>query len=190
MKRSYRNLSFLGILLLSSSVFSQITGRVNDALGFPQADAEIKIKGSQQLFYTDENGDFSIDVPLGTTLIIHEKEYIVNSTQLGTLDPRKEENITLEGVVVTSIFEAPQSAGTTTVKGEDFKNLNPSSSVDQLLAGKVSGLSSQAQNGRSREQCQCRYPWRHWFKWRCQKPAVCCGRNLSYRQRYRRYKSQ
>ncbi len=147
MKRSYRNLSFLGILLLSSSVFSQITGRVNDALGFPQADAEIKIKGSQQLFYTDENGDFSIDVPLGTTLIIHEKEYIVNSTQLGTLDPRKEENITLEGVVVTSIFEAPQSAGTTTVKGEDFKNLNPSSSVDQLLAGKVSGLSSQAQNG-------------------------------------------
>ncbi|WP_276682789.1 SusC/RagA family TonB-linked outer membrane protein [Empedobacter brevis] len=148
MKKAQKKLSLIGLLLLSSLTYAQIKGQVNDELGFPSQDVEIKVKNQDQTFYTDENGHFSIDLPLGTILIINGLEYKVDHYDLGVIDLKpKSENVDLDVVVVKSIFEAPQSAGTTTLKGDDFKNLNPSTSIDQLLSGKVSGLSSQAQNG-------------------------------------------
>lgn len=135
-------LAFLG---LGTMAFAQVTGVVNDGNGFPEADAEVTVKGTDKVAYTDENGNFNVDAKVGDTLIINGKEFKVTSNNLGVI--KYTDDVALDEVVVTSIFEAPQKAGQTIVKADQIKDFNPSMSVDQMLGGKVSGLVAQAQSG-------------------------------------------
>ncbi|WP_313581166.1 SusC/RagA family TonB-linked outer membrane protein [Chishuiella sp.] len=147
MRRRLTSLSFLAFLGLGTIAFAQVTGVVNDANNFPESDVEVTVKGTNKTAITDENGNFNIDAKVGDTLVVNGKEFKVTSTNLGALKFGTDENVDLDEVVVTSIFEAPQKAGQTIVKADQIKDFNPSLSVDQMLGGKVSGLVSQAQNG-------------------------------------------
>ena len=63
-------LAFLG---LGTFAFAQVTGVVNDADNFPEADVEVIVKGTDKVAYTDENGNFNIDAKVGDILVVNEK---------------------------------------------------------------------------------------------------------------------
>ncbi|RLZ08306.1 SusC/RagA family TonB-linked outer membrane protein [Faecalibacter macacae] len=146
MRRTLTSLSFVAFLGLGGLAMAQVTGVVNDANNLPEMDAEVIVKGTDKVVYTDENGKFDIDAKVGDVLIVNGKEFTVTSNNLGVLKSASE-NVDLDEVVITSIFDSPSKSGQTIVSGESLENFNPTLSVDQMLGGKVSGLTSQAQNG-------------------------------------------
>ncbi|WP_291087808.1 MULTISPECIES: SusC/RagA family TonB-linked outer membrane protein [unclassified Empedobacter] len=92
-------IAFLG---LSTLVFAQTKGTVNDANGFPESDIEVSVKGTQNIVYTDENGNFDIDAKVGDILVINGEEYIVTSNNLGVINPKKTSTVDLQETVVTA----------------------------------------------------------------------------------------
>lgn len=133
-------LAFLG---LGTVAFAQVTGTVNDASNLPEADIEVKVKGTDKVTYTDENGNFNIDAKVGDTLVINGKEFKVTSTNLGTLNYSNKSDVDLGEVVVVgfgrtvSVKEVTGSTSTMTSKAiEDV----PVASVDKMLQGRVSGV--------------------------------------------------
>ncbi|MDM1062703.1 SusC/RagA family TonB-linked outer membrane protein [Empedobacter falsenii] len=149
MRRRITSLSLLAFLGLGTAAFAQVTGVVNDADNFPEADVEVSVKGTDKVVYTDQDGKFDIDAKIGDILVVNGKEFSVTSNALGTLKYAAATNSTvdLSEVVVKSIFNAPSKSGVTTVKAKDLEQMNPSVSIDQMIGGKVAGLSSQAMSG-------------------------------------------
>lgn len=149
MRRRITSLSLLAFLGLGTAVFAQITGVVNDADNFPEADVEVTVKGTSKVVYTDAEGKFDIDAKVGDILVVNGKEFKVTGNNLGTLKYAQEAESTVDlgEVVVKSIFDAPSKSGVTTVKSKDLEQMNPSVSIDQMIGGKVAGLSSQAMSG-------------------------------------------
>lgn len=149
MRRRITSLSLLAFLGLGTAAFAQVTGVVNDADNFPEADVEVSVKGTDKVVYTDQDGKFDIDAKIGDVLVVNGKEFSVTSNALGTLKYAAVTNSTvdLSEVVVKSIFNAPSKSGVTTVKAKDLEQMNPSVSIDQMIGGKVAGLSSQAMSG-------------------------------------------
>ncbi|HEY4539925.1 MAG TPA: SusC/RagA family TonB-linked outer membrane protein [Faecalibacter sp.] len=146
MRRKLTSLSLVAFLGLGGLAMAQVTGVVNDADNFPELGAEVVVKGTDKVVYTDEDGKFDIDAKIGDVLVINGKEFIVTSNNLGVISSASE-NVDLGEVVITSIFDAPSKSGQTVVSGKDLEQFNPTLSVDQMIGGKVSGLTSQAQNG-------------------------------------------
>ncbi len=142
-------MSLLAFLGLGTAVFAQVTGVVNDADNFPEADVEVTVKGTDKVVYTDVDGKFDIDAKIGDILVVNGKEFNVTSNTLGTLKyvAKESSTVDLNEVVVKSIFNAPSKSGVTTVKAKDLEQMNPSVSIDQMIGGKVAGLSSQAMSG-------------------------------------------
>ncbi|WP_291071219.1 MULTISPECIES: SusC/RagA family TonB-linked outer membrane protein [unclassified Empedobacter] len=75
---------------------------MNDANGFPESDIEVSVKGTQNIVYTDENGNFDIDAKVGDILVINGEEYIVTSNNLGVINPKKTSTVDLQETVVTA----------------------------------------------------------------------------------------
>lgn len=142
-------MSLLAFLGLGTAAFAQVTGVVNDADNFPEADVEVSVKGTDKVVYTDQDGKFDIDAKIGDVLVVNGKEFSVTSNALGTLKyaAATSSTVDLSEVVVKSIFNAPSKSGVTTVKAKDLEQMNPSVSIDQMIGGKVAGLSSQAMSG-------------------------------------------
>jgi TonB-dependent SusC/RagA subfamily outer membrane receptor len=144
MRRKLTSLSFLAFLGLGGLAMAQVTGVVNDANNFPEMDAEVVVKGTDKVAYTDENGKFDIDAKIGDVLIINGKEFTVTSNNLGVvksqLNPK--DDITLGEVTILGgiKLDASQKIGSyETVKREAFEN-TPVASVDEVLNGRVAGL--------------------------------------------------
>src|SRR5690606_13707234 len=90
MRTRFAFLSALFLLFVGQVVFAQVTGTVEDTDGFPLADAEVKIRGSQTTAFTDADGAFSIDAQIGDVLVITDtfgtsKDFNVTSENLGVL---------------------------------------------------------------------------------------------------------
>ncbi len=142
MRRRLTSLGLLAFLGLGTMAFAQVTGTVNDASNLPEADVEVKVKGTDKVTYTDENGNFNIDAKVGDTLVINGKEFKVTSNNLGAVkftDETKEldEVVVIGFGQVKSIKEVTGSTSTMTSKAiEDV----PVASVDKMLQGRVSGV--------------------------------------------------
>ncbi|MEG0929303.1 SusC/RagA family TonB-linked outer membrane protein [Algoriella sp.] len=149
MRRRITSLSLFAFLGLGTLAFAQVTGVVNDADNFPEADVEVTVKGTNKVVYTDADGKFDIDAKIGDILVVNGKEFNVTSNTLGALKYTAKESSTvdLSEVIVKSIFNAPSKSGVTTIKAKDLEAMNPSVSIDQMIGGKVAGLSSQAMSG-------------------------------------------
>ena len=121
MRRRLTSLGLLAFLGLGTFAFAQVTGVVNDADNFPEADVEVIVKGTDKVAYTDENGNFNIDAKVGDILVVNGKEFKVTSTNLGVLKSVKE-NVDLGEVVVVgfgitkSVKEITGSTSTMTSK--------------------------------------------------------------------------
>ncbi|WP_282630200.1 SusC/RagA family TonB-linked outer membrane protein [Empedobacter sedimenti] len=142
MRKKLTSLSLLAFLGLSAIAFGQVKGTVNDVNGFASADAEVTVKGTSKVAYTDENGNFDIDAKIGDTLIIDGKEYIVSKNDLGVLKPDKSEIVDLGETVVTAFGVQKKETvvgAVGTIKAEDIEN-RPISNVAKVLDGTVSGV--------------------------------------------------
>lgn len=152
MRTKFAFLSALFLLFIGQVVFAQVTGTVQDSDGFPVADAEVTVMGSDDSAITDDNGSFSINAKVGDVLTVTDamgtvQDFTVTRNNMGVM--KFGESITFDVITVTSVFDPSDKiqAGVSSISGERLENITPTTSVDEMLGGKVSGLFSVAQNG-------------------------------------------
>lgn len=148
-------MSLFAFLGLGSLAMAQVTGVVNDDNNFPEMDAEVVVKGTDKVSFTDENGKFSIDAKIGDVLVINGKEYVVTSNDLGVVNKpavsaKKDEDVDLGEVVVVGFGQKKSvkeiTGSTSTMSGKLIEEL-PVASVDKMLQGRVSGVQTGNSSG-------------------------------------------
>src|SRR5690349_16406859 len=104
-KRFYQFTMILICLLLGLSTYAQqtITGTLRSSSGGPVSGATVIVKGTNKTVVSDNNGKFTIDAPIGSTLTIssvgfQEKEVTVSGTEINEV--LQVANTTLNEVVV------------------------------------------------------------------------------------------
>jgi iron complex outermembrane receptor protein len=149
-KRFSKFLSILPILLLTFLAgFSQntITGRVTDVNGSGVPGATVTAKGTKTATQTSADGNFSINIPAGTsTLIITSVGY---AAQQVSITGRSSANVVLQptstdlnAVVVIGYGTARKkdlTGSVANVTSKDFVR-GPITTPEQLIAGKVAGV--------------------------------------------------
>ncbi|SMC50119.1 vWA domain-containing protein [Moheibacter sediminis] len=140
--------------------FPTIQGVVLDTDGFPIPDAEIVLRGEGESTFTDENGKFNIKAKVGDVLTITDmfgisEDYAINKPNMGELKIGKP--IQLEGVALVGgiKIDPPQKVGSyTVVKNTEYTTdkyeikKKQASSIDEVLSGRVAGLSFSNNNGK------------------------------------------
>ena len=160
-----------GFLLLFFAVafanftFAQrtISGTITDAGdGEPLISATVVVPGTGTGTITDFDGNYSLDVPAGTTqLEISYTGYATQTVDIGAsnvLDVALSSGALLEEVVVTGYGTQKSKAVTsaiTSVKAEDFNKGNVQNPT-QLLQGKVAGLNIARAGGNPNNAFQIR----------------------------------
>jgi TonB-linked SusC/RagA family outer membrane protein len=136
-----------------------ITGKIKDESGMPLPGVSVKVSGLSVGTVTDGNGDFSIRVPDNKAIL--EFSYIGYTKQTVAVENGTSINIVLKAdakslqeVVVTgyTTYTRAQSSSAATVVGGDKINDVAGLTVDQILQGRVPGmsvLSSSGQPGQS-----------------------------------------
>ena len=131
-----------------------VRGQVIDEKGDPVVGATVQIKGNKtRVTSTDENGRFSIEVKEGEELIVSHVSFQTKNIKVG-----KSENITialqanisqLEQITITGYtdYSRKESPSATSYVGSKDINLTPMSTVDQILQGRVPGLSVSSGSG-------------------------------------------
>jgi len=125
---------------------STVTGTVVDSEGIPLPGANVLEKGTTNGTQTDFDGNFTLEVEDGATLVI---SYIGFQTQEVPVDGRSEISVTmaedaaaLDEVIVTGYqteTKRETTAAVSVVKAEKLAAV-PSGNVEQQLQGRVSGV--------------------------------------------------
>ncbi|MEJ7830589.1 MAG: SusC/RagA family TonB-linked outer membrane protein, partial [Segetibacter sp.] len=149
-------LSAICVLLFSLSVFAQnaIKGTIRSTTREPLAGATITVKGTNRSVVTDTTGNFTIDAPQGSTLLIssvgfQEKEVKVKGNALAIDMETKANN--LNEVIVTGYGSQKKESLTgaiSTVTAKDLDRVHGGSTVSSGLAGKLPGVSFRMPDGR------------------------------------------
>ena len=144
-------LAFMG----QGVVFAQNTarGEVNDSEGRPLAGVTVMVQGTSTGTMTGSDGSWSLSVPSGSTL-----EFSCLGMETVTRVYRgesfldivlREDTLFLDDVVVVGYGTAKKetlTAAVSAIKGDELLK-SPSTNVSQVLAGKLSGLSSVQESG-------------------------------------------
>ncbi|WP_313183771.1 SusC/RagA family TonB-linked outer membrane protein [Sphingobacterium siyangense] len=154
----HKLLSFLlGGAILTSVAFAQekkISGRVTGSQGEGLPGVTVTVQGTNQATQTDGNGNYSISVPVGKTLVFKsvgfsDKVVVVNSSSalynVSLLDSNNE----LDEVMVVAYGTAKKSSFTgsaSTVKTEVIENRSITS-ITKALDGAAPGVVSTAGSG-------------------------------------------
>ena len=137
------------ILLFGLLAYGQtrsITGQVRDNRGNPVPFANITIKGTSTGVAADANGNFSIDVKEGETLIISSAGFAEQEIKVGvsnTVSVNLQTQGNLQEVVVTALGlrrtrnQLPYSAQT--LEGNEVSKTRTNNFMS-TLSGKVAGL--------------------------------------------------
>jgi TonB-linked SusC/RagA family outer membrane protein len=146
MRRLLVVLFILGYSVLQAQT-RQISGRVTSAeepQGLPGVN--VVVKGTSQGVITDVNGQFSLEVPEGATLVF---SFVGYSTQEVPVNDQQNLNIVLEQeaeelsevVVVgySSVERRDITGSVTSVKASDFQDMSLSG-IDQALQGQAPGV--------------------------------------------------
>ena len=128
--------------------YIELRGRVVGENGQPVAGASVQVKGNAaKVTSTDENGMFSINADLGVELIISHVSYETKTIKVSkseflniSLLPAVSQldQVTVTGYTDYSRSKSPSATSTVTAKQI---NEVPMSTVDQILQGRVAGLS-------------------------------------------------
>ncbi len=151
-------LAALLFAIISISVYAQertVTGKVTDAKdGAPLAAASVVVKGSNKGVTTSADGSFAIKVPTGATALVFS--YLNYASQEVVLDSKNTVNVSLAAstdqlseVVVIGYGTSRKkdlTGSVSTVSAKDF-NTGAISTPEQLIAGKVAGVSITSNNG-------------------------------------------
>lgn len=159
MKAIYRNLLVTLILFLGGAAQMNaqpsVRGKVTDADGQPLAGVVVMIGGTTNGTMTDEGGNYSIsglkkgDVILFSSMGLKDEVFECNGS-LSKLNVTMKEDVTfLEETIVVGYGVQKKSSMTSAVsaiKGDDLLKA-PSTNVSQLLAGRLTGVSSVQESG-------------------------------------------
>ncbi|WP_158798538.1 TonB-dependent receptor [Pedobacter sp. L105] len=151
------SLLFAMIVMSSSSVFAQsrtITGTVYDEKGVSLIGVSVTVKGSKISAGTDVNGKYAIAVPAGSSTLVFS--FIGSLKQEVVTGSRTTINVTMKSSVndlseVVVVGYGTQKRGDvngsiSSVKASDIANI-PQVSADQLLQGKVAGVTVTQNSG-------------------------------------------
>ncbi|GAA3970670.1 TonB-dependent receptor [Pedobacter ginsengiterrae] len=124
-----------------------VTGKIVDESGNPMPGASVRIKGQAASYATDNSGNFAVrNVDENAILVISYIGYadreVVAKAQLGTLKLTPSAG-TLSDVVVTGYtnYTKTQSAASSSLVTSEKINTVPGLTVDQILQGRVPGMS-------------------------------------------------
>ncbi|HMR20042.1 MAG TPA: TonB-dependent receptor plug domain-containing protein, partial [Sphingobacterium sp.] len=130
-----------------------IVGTVIDDAGNPVAGAVVSVKGSTSIATTTSEGTFTINANEGDQLEISHLSYFPKTIKIGkeshlTVTLQLNDNI-IEQVIVTGYtdYMRGKSPSAATVVGADNINKVPMSSLDQVLQGRVPGMSVISSSG-------------------------------------------
>ena len=144
-----------GLILLQGVAFAQtqVRGKVTDADGKPLAGVTVLVKGTTNGTMTASDGTYSLRVNQGDVLefsclglATEERNYRGQQNLNVTL---QEDALYLEDVVVVGYGTAKKetlTAAVSAIKGDELLKA-PSTNVSQVLAGKLSGISSVQESG-------------------------------------------
>ncbi|WP_226332330.1 SusC/RagA family TonB-linked outer membrane protein [Echinicola marina] len=153
---SVKKIKDKGVVITTPSIeiFKEVTGVVTDEEGEPLPGASVLIEGqANKGTVTDIEGNYSIDVEEGTTLIFSyigfeaKKVVVGNQSKIDVVLMVNAES--LEEVVVVGFGEQKKislTGAVSTVNTEDLKS-NPTSSLSNALAGNVPGVLGMMQSG-------------------------------------------
>jgi TonB-linked SusC/RagA family outer membrane protein len=144
------------LMLSITQAFAQnrtVTGTVTAKEdGQPIPGVTVKIKGSHTGVSTNGSGKFTISVPVGATLEFTAVGYYAQGVvaKEGTLDVSLAAVSSQLGEVVVTGYQTQKvrnnTSALTTISGAEL-NDKPNPSIDELLAGKSSGVQVTTQNG-------------------------------------------
>jgi TonB-linked SusC/RagA family outer membrane protein len=125
-----------------------VSGRVLDEQGMPLPGVSVKVFGLSVATATDGNGAFSIRVPDGNAVLEissvgFAKQQVTVGNRTSITVVLKTDSQGLQEVVVTGYtnYKRTQSASAATVVGGDKINDVPGLTLDQILQGRVPGMS-------------------------------------------------
>ena len=124
-----------------------ITGKVVDVAGEPIIGASVLVKGSSTGSVTDIDGKFSVEAPVGSTLVVSFVGYATEEVKVGTASDYtvtlKDDTQSLSEVVVTAMgIKKEKKAFGYSVSDINSKELmkNKQTNVVNSLAGKIPGV--------------------------------------------------
>lgn len=129
----------------------KIKGNVSDASGLPVPGAAVIVKGTTNGVNTDVDGNFTIQAPVGATLLITCIGY--SDMEVTARDGMKvvlsEDNLFLDEVVVVGYGEQKKELMTSSVVQVTTKDLQkaPQTNVSNMLTGKLAGVTSVQTSG-------------------------------------------
>ncbi|MDF2189171.1 SusC/RagA family TonB-linked outer membrane protein [Paraflavitalea sp. CAU 1676] len=152
-KKYFFSCVLLCLLFCARGQDIKVSGVVADAKNEPLAGASVKIKGTDRGVSTNEKGFFTISAPANATLEVSSIGYVAQSVKVAgqsTLSIKlAESNSNLTETVVIGyqkITRKMSTAAISSISGKELANL-PSSSFDQLLQGRLSGVNVQNFSG-------------------------------------------
>lgn len=137
---------------VSTQEIQQQTGTVVDETGAPILGAVVTVKGKMTVVSTTSEGRFSIEAKEGDELIISHLSFFSKTITVG-VDPLRivlmaNDNL-IEQVVITGYTDykiGKSASATAQVQAKDIGGV-PMSSLDQVLQGKVPGMSVVSSSG-------------------------------------------
>lgn len=158
LNKLFTNLLALLVCLLSvTTVFAQdkrITGKVTDESGLSLPGASVKIKNTNVVAVTDENGNFAISAPATSQTIVFS--YLGMQDQELVIGSRTSFNIkllskstSLSDVIIIgygSIKKSDLTGSVTRIENEDFVRDVPTN-ILQALQGKIAGVNVTQNDG-------------------------------------------
>lgn len=159
MKASLKHLLVTLIFLLGGAAYSYaqptVRGRVTDSDGQPLPGVAVLVSGSSNGTMTDNNGNYSIsglktgDQIVFSSLGLGEQTFTCDGSLAKLNVTLKEDATFLEETIVVGYGVQKKSSMTSAVsaiKGDDLLKA-PSTNVSQLLAGRLTGVSSVQESG-------------------------------------------
>lgn len=135
-------------------VQAPVRGQVIDGKGDPVVGATVQVRGNQgKVTSTDENGRFSLDVKEGEEIVVSHVSFQTRIVRIGkseSITITLQENISqLEQITITGYtdYSRRESPSATSYVGSKDINLTPMSTVDQILQGRVPGMSVSSGSG-------------------------------------------
>lgn len=151
MRTKFTFLCSLFLLLAGQLIFAQVTGTVQDEYG-PIADAEITVMGSDAVTTTDESGNFTIDARVGDVLVVVDaigtsQDFKVTKANMGAM--KMGSMLILPEVTILGgiKIDPAQKVGSYDVVSSEHFESTPFSSVDDVLNGRVAGLTFSSASG-------------------------------------------
>ncbi|MDR0833365.1 MAG: TonB-dependent receptor [Candidatus Symbiothrix sp.] len=132
--------------LTSTSEQKRITGQVSDASGEALIGASVSLKGSAVGTATDVNGQFSLNVPVGSSLLVSYLGYISKEVKPGENSniqiTLQEDARSLDEVVVVGYGVQNKRDVSTSISSVQFETLSdvPVSDFRNALVGKMPGV--------------------------------------------------